>query len=518
MKDLGKRQSDYAVYLPAISSFYTKQLQKALANPTEWRTPAGFELGNAGLDFLNPEHSYYHYPYGLYSAGHAHLDPARSDAEEPMVQLRDRNATTILGDSGGFQVASGVLKLDWSNAKDPADPSRIALCEKILRWLEHTSDWAMTLDIPGFAAVPPYNKKTGLTKIQDTIDISMLNLDYFVRNRVPGKTKFLNVLSGTDQKSADDWYESVKHFSDPKFVAANYGDADRTLEGYAFAGINMRNMPIALKRILKLREDGLLEGKGWIHFLGTGKLNWACYLTSIQRMLRKHDSPNITISFDAASPFVNTAYGQCYSYNYFSPKRFGYFMNRAFDNQKLKGSTLPMPFNGPIMERLVAGDICCMEEGDLDRNDKAKTKESTSWDTQSYMFYMAHSVFNHITAVQEANRLADMEKYRADVHYSDWINDKTNKGTNEFSPYIPYSVVYFDSFVQEVLDPACPNPYELIDKYSKFLEEISFGSYATETHLDTSFFEEASTAVHDETVSREGEMLDPAMMGDFDGK
>ena len=515
MTDLGKRQSDYAVYLPAISSFYTKQLQKTLANPSDWRTPAGFENGNAGLDFLKKDQAYYHYPYGLYSAGHAHLDPARSDAEEPMVQLRDRSYTTILGDSGGFQVASGVLKLDWSNAKDPNDPSRIALCEKILRWLEHTSDWAMTLDIPGFAAVPPYNKKTGLTKIQDTIDISMLNLDYFVRNRVPGKTKFLNVLSGTDQKSADDWYESVKHFSDPKFVAAAYGDADRTLEGYAFAGINMRNMPIALKRILKLREDGLLEGKGWIHFLGTGKLNWACYLTSIQRVLRKYDSPSITISFDAASPFVNTAYGQCYSYNYFSPKRFGYFMNRAFDNQKLKGSTLPMPFNGPIMERLVAGDICCMEEGDLDRNNKAKTKESTSWDTQSYLYYMAHSVYNHITAVQEANRLADMEKYRANVHYSDWINDKTNKGTNEFSPYVPYSVVYFDSFVQEVLDPACPNPYELIDKYSKFLEEISFGSYATETHLDTSFFEETSTAVHDETVSREEEMLDPAMMGGF---
>ena len=78
--------------------------------------------------------------------------------------------------------------------------------------------------------------------------------------------------------------------------------------------------------------------------------------------------------------------------------------------------------------------------------------------------------------------------------------------------------MYYDSFVQEELDPACPNPYELIDKYSKFLEEISFGSYATETHLDTSFFEEVSTAVHDETVSREGEMLDPAMMGDFDGK
>ena len=30
MYDLGKTQRDYAVYLPAISSFYTKQLQKCL--------------------------------------------------------------------------------------------------------------------------------------------------------------------------------------------------------------------------------------------------------------------------------------------------------------------------------------------------------------------------------------------------------------------------------------------------------------------------------------------------------
>jgi len=513
MIDLGKRQRDYAVYLPAISSFYTIQLKRTLVDHENPRVPAGFELGNEGLDFLKPQGSYYHYPYGLYSVGHAYLNVEKSTTEEPMVQQRDRNATTVLGDSGGFQVAKGVLKLDWTNAKDPNDPSRIDLCEKVLRWLEHTADWAMTLDIPGFAAVPPFNKKTGLSSVQETIDISMLNLDYFVRNRVPGKTKFLNVLSGTDQRTSDDWYESVKHFSDPKFVAANYGDADRTLEGYAFAGVNMRNMPIALRRILKLREDGLLEGKGWIHFLGTGKLNWACYLTSIQRMLRKHDSPNITLSFDAASPFVNTAYGQTYSHNFFSPKKFGYFMDRAFDSQALKNSTLPMPFGGPIMDRLTAGDICCMAEGDADRNGKLKDANSNSWDSMSYLYYMAHSVYNHITAVQEANRLADMEQYRAKVHYSDWVSDKKSKSSNEFSPYVPYSVIYFDSFVQEVLDPACPNPYELIDKYSRFLEEISFGIFNTETVLDNNFFEEQYVAVDEDSFSREEYMMDPAMDG-----
>ena len=49
MSDLGKTQEDYAVYLPAISSFYTKQLQKCLDNPDEWRTIEGFEQGLAGL-------------------------------------------------------------------------------------------------------------------------------------------------------------------------------------------------------------------------------------------------------------------------------------------------------------------------------------------------------------------------------------------------------------------------------------------------------------------------------------
>ena len=182
-------------------------------------------------------------------------------------------------------------------------------------------------------------------------------------------------------------------------------------------------------------KDGLLEGKGWIHFLGTGKLNWACYLTSIQRVLREHDSPNICLSFDAASPFVNTAYGSTYSYNYFSPKRFGYFMDKAIDSQALKGSNIPMPFSSPIMERLTAGDICAMAEGDLDKNGKAKEAQtSTSWDTNSYLYYMAHSVYNHITAVQEANRLADIESdLEANIHYTDYVNDKKTKNTNEFS-------------------------------------------------------------------------------------
>jgi hypothetical protein len=349
----------------------------------------------------------------------------------------------------------------------------------------------MILDVPSVASIPPLNKRTGLTDFQTCIDITCLNVDYFLRNRTPGKTKFMNILSGNDEATSVRWYQGVKQFSDRAWVAEHYGDADRTLEGFAMAGINKSNMYLALSRILDLRDDGLLEGKGWMHFLGTGKLNWACFLTSIQRQLRKHDSPDIVLSFDAASPFVNTAYGQTYSYNYFSPKRFGYFMDRAVDSQQLKGSSLPMPFaHSPIMSRLTAGDICTMAEGDLDRNGKPKAADSTSWDTQSYLYYMAHSVYNHLTAVQEANRLADIEKYRANVHYTDWIRDKKSRNTNEFSPYVPYSVVYFDSFAQDVLDPEHPDPRGLLEQWRPFLDEISFGELQQEASLNNEFFSE----------------------------
>jgi len=519
MKDLGKSQRDYAVYLPAISSFYVKQVDKIINKvPQESRTPAGFEHGNEGLDFLKDKDTYFHYPYGLYSAGHAHLDIDKSHADEPMIQERDRNTVkVILGDSGGFQIATGVMKLDWTNAKDPNDPARTKMCEKILRWLEHTADWSMTLDIPAFAAVEPLSSKTGLTEFKDTLDISLLNLHYFVQNRVPGATKFLNVLSGTDEATSKEWYDQVKNFSNPSFVEQAYGDANRTLEGYAFAGINMKDMKCVLNRILDLREDGLLEGKDWIHFLGTGKLQWACFLTAIQRQLRKHDNPNITLSFDAASPFVNTAYGQTYAHNFFEPGKFGYFMDRAFDQQDLVGSDMPAPFgHSPIMERLTMGDLCTMGPGDQDKNGNFKFSEgqpltdkhgepkldkdgnqlyaerdSTTWDTQSYLYYMAHSVYNHIDAVQEANRLADVERYRDVANYKGWQKAKKNSKAQELSPYVPVNILMFQRFAEDILDPANPNPRQMLVDYDEFLTAVSFAGDegTTKEEVINDFFE-----------------------------
>jgi hypothetical protein len=425
-----------------------------------------------------------------------------------MVHHRDTNQTMILGDSGGFQIATGVLKMDWSNALDPNDPAREAVCAKILAWLEHTADWAMTLDIPAFAATGHFSKKTGLTKFEDTLDISEHNLKYFLTHRNIHATKFLNVLSGSNEDESKLWYDRVKVYSDPKHVEPIYGEG-KALEGYAFAGINMRNMHCALSRILDLIDDGLIEGKDWIHFLGTGKLNWACHLTSIQRQLRKHHNPNVTLSFDAASPFVNVAYGQTYTQNSHLKNRFGYDMDRAIDNKNLAGSELPMPWaHSPIMERLTVGDLCIKAPGDLNKHGK---ESSTSWDTVSYALYMAHSVYNHITAVQEANRLADVEKHRAPADYRNWQKGKRGRAVNETSPYVPGVILMFDRFAEDLFDPSNPDPRRMLEDHQEFLKDISFGSYAS-SGLTSQFFDIDEY----EDGDSEKDMMEPIMRGEID--
>lgn len=47
-------------------------------------------------------------------------------------------------------------------------------------------------------------------------------------------------------------------------------------------------------------------------------------------------------------------------------------------------------------------DICYYQPGVLNKNGREPT---TSWDSFSYALLMAHNVWMHITAVQEANRL-----------------------------------------------------------------------------------------------------------------
>ena len=472
--NLTESNKDYAVFLPSISSFYQQFISKEIngAGQEPDRVPDGFDKGVFGCNWLEPDTSYYSYKWSLYSAGHAQLDTVKSDVEESMIQKRDRNSSWILGDSGGFQIAKGVIKLDWQNFYEtPNQPNYIGKADKlrqnIQNWLEHTADYSMVLDVPTFSALPPLNKRTGLNSFQECLDATLFNNNWFLRNR-QGKTKYLNVLQGSNDLEADIWYDQVKHYP---------------FEGWAMGGNNMQDMKLFLRRMITLRDEKLLEQgeRDVIHVLGTGKLEWAIMLTAVKRQLNKLVTPDLLLTFDAASPFLCTAFGQMYTQHVHKPDRFSYIMDKAVDDRRLKGSKIPLPWSSPIADRLTMGDICWYGPGELNKNGKESV---TSWDSFGYFLMMAHNVYSHLESVQRANQLADTEFAINDVDIREWQRPaKKNTKSLEISTWVPRNLIYFNSLVEQVF--ASETPMQLIEDNAVLLSELS--KNRTHTSANTVF-------------------------------
>jgi hypothetical protein len=491
-------QKDYAVYLPAISSFYSTYIAKQRLEEfvSKDRIPKGFDRGIEGMNFLNEEEGYFTYRYGLYSAGHAQLDLNKSMVQESMIQQRDRSKTMILGDSGGYQIGKGVLKFDWLDFEGKsANKTR----QNILEWLELTADWSMMLDVPTWACDHIHSPKTGLKTFEDCLEKTRFNNDYFLQNRL-GQTKWLNVLQGGDWDTAEKWYDGVKEFSDPK---GKY--AGKEAEGWAMGGANMCKMDITLKRLMTLREDNLLKGKDWMHFLGTAQLDWSCYLTLIQRQIRKHINENFTISFDCASPFIATAHGLVYTNAQHTNKRWSVIMDKAPDNKSLSGrSDIPFPFASETGSRLTMEDIAYYDLGvrktdaelgtkkDKNGNDVQiefdhlkkehynivprlnkldKIPNKTSWDSFAYALMMGHNVECHIVAVQRAQQLMDIEIDRFKPNWRTWgVEGKKEK---EFSDWVPRRILYFATFIEELFETKTKEEaFALIDSATVFLRAL----------------------------------------------
>jgi len=518
-------QKDYAVYLPAISSFYSTYVAKQRLEefvPKD-RIPAGFDRGIEGMNFLNPEQGYFTYKYGLYSAGHAQLDLNKSITQESMIQQRDRGNTMILGDSGGYQIGKGVLKFDWL---DFEGKSATKTRQSILEWLELTADWSMMLDVPTWACDHIHSPKTGLKTFDDCLDKTRYNNDYFLMNRL-GQTKWLNVLQGSDWETAEKWYNGVKEFSDP---TGKY--AGREAEGWAFGGANMCKMDITLKRLMTLREDGLLKGKNWIHFLGTAQLDWSCYLTLIQRQIRKHINEELTISFDCASPFIATAHGLVYTNAVHTPKRWSVIMDKAPDNKALSGSDIPFPFESTIGKRLTMKDIAYYDIGERKSdaelgnvkfdhlnqdhyhvvprlNKLGKIPNKTSWDSFAYALMMGHNVYCHIVAVQRAQQLMDIEitKTKDRINWKHWKKVKSSDMSDEYSDWVPRNILYFSTFVEELFNTTSKDEaFKLIEDAGPFLRSLEGARLQGGPKQNTfnSFFE-----IEEVTKAEEVDLVNP---------
>lgn len=440
-----KHNPEWALFLPAVSSFFISGLGKQREGEVYFepeRIPQSFNGDVECLNFLNSQKGLYTYKWGLYSAGHANLDPNKDDHNESIVRKRE-SGTFMLGDSGGFQILKGQWPADW---KDSNCPKAMEKRKAVLKWMDTYMDYGMCLDIPSQSflntkAIPLH----GIHNIQDAINATHINNEYFIKNR-SGKCKFLNVLQGTNHTESDDWYEEMKKYCDPNIYPDNH------FNGWAFGGQNKIDIHLTLRRMVDIIYDGLLqEGKhDLIHCLGVSILEYAVLFTDIQKAIRKYHNPNLQITFDCASPFFSAAKGLAYFNNSIEhDKKWAYQMtktaenkNYANDNRKFRDAVLQDGIHtvftdSPITDKLLIKDVCYRGVGFIGQHGK-ETK--TSWDTLSYTLVQAHNVYQHIFAVQEANRRYETgivpkmirKKFTGET-FGDVVNEIFSKSTREES-------------------------------------------------------------------------------------
>ena len=478
-----KQDPEWALFLPAVSSFYIAGLGKQRKGEPYFdqaRIPAGFKGDVEKLNFLNSKEGLYYYKWGLYSAGHANLDTTVNDNNESIIREREQG-TFMLGDSGGFQILKGQWPADW---KDPGCPRAMVKRRAVLKWMDTYMDYGMCLDIPSQSLttfgmkdpktvekdsdgnpIPGTGKSLhGISTIEEAIKATHINNEYFIDNR-SGKCKFLNVLQGRNHTQSNDWYDEMKKYCDPNIYPDNH------FNGWAFGGQNKIDIHLMLMRLVGIIHDGLLEeGKhDLIHCLGVSILEYAVLFTDIQRAIRKYHNPKLQITFDCASPFFSAAKGLAYFNTTIEHnKKWSYQMEKtaekksyANDNRKYRDAVLAEGVHkiftdSPVTDALVLKDMCYRGVGFLGQHGK-ETK--TSWDTLSYTLIQSHNVWMHMNAVQEANR-----QYEQGVIPKMLMNDTFEK-------------IRFSELVDEIFSlKDRQKSLALIDHHSRFWMQMQSGS------------------------------------------
>ncbi|MGY6549450.1 MAG: hypothetical protein ACXIU7_10670 [Roseinatronobacter sp.] len=289
-----------AIYLPSLQQGYAAFPFKDTRSVRDGDLPEKFKLKD--LDFLNPASKLWHCKYVLYSAGQF----TRAQIRTPDMITERKPGTVVIGDSGGYQIATGKLPELKGWAKQINDPlalerrwlENISIRDRILRWLDRYSDYAMTLDFPLFILKEKKSPFRNLSADQ-LIELTYQNLKYFADNRgkaTGARAKLLNVLQDVGDDTGERWYQRVKDFD---------------CEGWAFGGDTKNGIDPLLKWVRRLLDDGKINSKTeWLHVLQMSPPINSVLLTALQKRLRELLGNTITVSYDSSSPFQTSGISQ----------------------------------------------------------------------------------------------------------------------------------------------------------------------------------------------------------------
>ena len=392
--EFNEKCEQYALYLPSLQKAYAKCAYSS--TPKNRVMPNNVALKD--LDFLNPKNKLWHYKYALYSVGQFKVGEQQTD----IVTNRSKD-TIILGDSGGFQIGKGTLagynalkKLKSADDVCKAWSNDTAIKSWIVNWLETHSDYAMTLDMPLWAQLDsnsssPFHK----CSTQQLIDLTIENLKYIDAYK-RGNTKWLNVIQGTTEKDTIEWWKAVNKYR---------------FNGWALAGgVGWRGGAKALlEQVLIMREEGAFEkGLDWVHVLGVSQPKWAVILTRIQNVLRAECNENLRISYDSASPNIQSGKFQKVAYmpNY----------SNKVDTWSIPAVTCPndkvyveskkryqFPFSSALGDKLDLNHL----------NVNYDAYSNVHFDEISYQLLTHHNTWVYVNAMLRANQLTQLDKHDA---------------------------------------------------------------------------------------------------------
>ena len=304
----------------------------------------------------------------------------------------------IMGDSGGYQIASGAIKWDK------------LIREKIFNWLEHNSDIAMNLDIP------PKIKYEGM--YEECLKISKDNFKYFA-DKQSGNTDFLNIVQGTNEFEYVNWYNEMKDFP---------------FQGWAVGG-GGRNVYTFMSGVMSLLngKEHLKDTNKYFHILGISKISDFLMLNQLQKSLNEVGS-DIVVTTDSSSPDRAVVFGSYY-YNYNFKKATFQSLNipkydDSFQNQVFKHLPVSTEFDNEYLREALTWD------------------DTIKWKGQCTMAIRLHNFMVFKEAIEKAEYYVYSHDYilkqvlSNDMYELLMSLDKMVKGNNPRTVFEKYKPLY----------------------------------------------------------------------------